>query len=175
VSRRRSRPDGELWAKIAATVTPLPGRLAGEPAEVARSPAEAPAPVRRRPTPPNRTRSETLAPRAIEPGRLRRIARGALHLEARLDLHGMDQARGHASLAEFILRAHADGARAVLVITGKGVRGDGILRRAVPEWLSEPPLRGMVAGIATASRKDGGEGALYVTLRRPALPRSPQS
>ena len=66
----------------------------------------------------------------------------------------------------FVVRAWADGWRAVLVITGKGVQGDGILRKAVPGWLGAPELSHIVAGISEAARHHGGEGALYVALKR---------
>jgi len=61
----------------------------------------------------------------------------------------------------------SQGWRAVLVITGKGALGDGVLRRHTPEWLAQPPLREHIAGISEAHRRHGGEGALYVALRRP--------
>ena len=66
----------------------------------------------------------------------------------------------------FVLRAWRDGYRAVLVITGKGLRGDGILKRMTPEWLSAPHLREAVAGISESHRRHGGEGALYIALKR---------
>jgi DNA-nicking Smr family endonuclease len=65
-------------------------------------------------------------------------------------------------------RAYDEGWRAVLVITGKGALGDGVLRRRAPEWLAQPPIRPMVAGISEAHRRHGGEGALYVALKRRA-------
>jgi DNA-nicking Smr family endonuclease len=71
-------------------------------------------------------------------------------------------------LAGFIERSVADGWRAVLVITGKGTQGDGVLRRHVPDWLAEPPIRQHVAGVSEAHRRHGGEGALYVALKRRA-------
>jgi DNA-nicking Smr family endonuclease len=58
----------------------------------------------------------------------------------------------------------------VLVITGKGMLGDGILRRRVPEWLAEAPVRAIVAGLSPAERHHGGEGALYVALKRKTRP-----
>ena len=69
-------------------------------------------------------------------------------------------------LESFILRAWEDGSRAVLVITGKGVQGDGILRRRAPEWLAASHLTHVVAGVSHAARHHGGEGALYVALKR---------
>ena len=69
-------------------------------------------------------------------------------------------------LERFLARAWDEGYRAVLVITGKGFTGDGILRRAAPEWLAAPHLAHIVAGISEAHRRHGGEGALYVALKR---------
>lgn len=107
-------------------------------------------------------------PDRIEPNRQRRIVRERESLDRRLDLHGLDQDGAKAALFRFLRRAHDDGYRAVLVITGKGLSGDGVLRRRVPEWLAEAPLRGIVAGVSIADRRHGGEGALYVALRRRA-------
>ena len=77
---------------------------------------------------------------------------------------GQDQARD--ALVRFLSRASADGWRAVLVITGKGPFGDGLLRRRAPDWLADPAIRGLVAGVSEAHRRHGGKGALYITLRR---------
>jgi DNA-nicking Smr family endonuclease len=85
---------------------------------------------------------------------------------ASLDLHGLGREAARERLIAFVQRRRAENARAVLVITGKGLRGDGILRRQVPEWLAEPPLRDLVAGLSEAHPKKGGAGALYVVLRR---------
>ena len=71
------------------------------------------------------------------------------------------------ALTSFLLGAHARGYRAVLVVTGKGSRGGtGIIRASVAEWVAQPPLRAIVAGVSPAHRRHGGEGAVYVTLRR---------
>ncbi|MFV0243868.1 MAG: Smr/MutS family protein [Qingshengfaniella sp.] len=104
-----------------------------------------------------------------------RERRGKVRPEARIDLHGMTQAQAHGALTRFILGAQADGLRLVLVITGKGKPRDeggplpvpvGILRHQVPHWLSLPPLRGIVLRLAPAHIRHGGDGALYVFLRR---------
>ena len=87
-------------------------------------------------------------------------------IEARLDLHGLTHDQARATLEGFVRRAYADGLRAVLVITGKGTLGDGVLRRFAPEWLRAPALQGLVAGVGEADRKHGGAGALYVALKR---------
>lgn len=104
-----------------------------------------------------------------------RMARGKLVPEARIDLHGMTVAEAHGELIRFVLNAHADGLRLVLVITGKGKRREdhgpipqrmGALRHQVPHWLALPPLGPAVQQVATANLKHGGEGAYYVYLRR---------
>jgi DNA-nicking Smr family endonuclease len=90
-------------------------------------------------------------------------------------LHGMTQAQAHTALLRFLRRAHADGVRTVLVVTGKGLRSRdhsqdherGVLRRQVPMWLALPEFRLLVVGFDAAHVGHGGEGALYVRLRRP--------
>jgi DNA-nicking Smr family endonuclease len=102
----------------------------------------------------------------IEPNRKRRIAREHTPLEARLDLHGLDQDRARPVLEAFLRRAWEDGHRAALVITGKGKVGMGVLRSRTPEWLAGPALRDIVAGVSPAEKRHGGDGALYVALKR---------
>jgi DNA-nicking Smr family endonuclease len=106
--------------------------------------------------------------RAIEPNRRHRISKERDPIGARLDLHGLTQDRARGVLEAFLARAWDEGYRAVLVITGKGVQGDGILKRRTPEWLAAPHLAHIVAGISDAARHHGGEGALYVALKRKA-------
>jgi DNA-nicking Smr family endonuclease len=100
-----------------------------------------------------------------------RIARGRHAIDGRLDLHGMTQDEAHGALLSFLRGRQARGAKVVLVITGKGGRGEGggrgVLKRMVPLWLGLPELRGLVIGFETAGAGHGGEGALYVSLRRP--------
>jgi DNA-nicking Smr family endonuclease len=105
-------------------------------------------------------------PFPIEPRRKRRIVRERDDIEGRLDLHGLDQDRARAALHGFLLGAYDRGLRAVLVITGKGTLGDGILRKRTPDWLAEPVVRHIVAGVSEAARHHGGSGALYVALKR---------
>ena len=95
-----------------------------------------------------------------------RLRRGQHPVEGRLDLHGMTQAEAHRALASFIRGARVSGKRCVLVITGRGRLGGGVLRAAVPRWLAEPEFRPHLLAIATAQPRDGGTGALYVMLRR---------
>jgi DNA-nicking Smr family endonuclease len=98
------------------------------------------------------------------------LSRGRKEIEARLDLHGMTQARAHRALSGFLHRAHGEGLTFVLVITGKAKVGAeserGVLRRQVPEWLSQPEFRAFVVGFEEAHIGHGGAGALYVRIRR---------
>ncbi len=98
------------------------------------------------------------------------LSKGKKAIEARLDLHGMTQARAHRALSGFLHQAHGDGLTFVLVITGKGKVGAeserGVLRRQVPQWLSQPEFRMLVVGFEEAHIGHGGAGALYVRIRR---------
>lgn len=89
-------------------------------------------------------------------------------IEGRIDLHGMTYDQARAALTSFVQRAHAEGRRTLLIITGKGTQGEGVLRRRAPQWLAEAPLRGVVAGVGEAHRRHGGAGALYVLLKKRA-------
>ncbi len=169
--KRPLRPEETtLWAAVAATVRLAPGRAPPPLPE----PAPPTAPAARAPTATSvATRPKAqpkpqpyAAPETIEPQRKRRIVRGRDEIAGRLDLHGLDQERARRALHDFLLRAHADGARAVLVITGKGRMGDGVLRRRAPEWLADPALRPIIAGLSQADRHHGGEGAFYIALKR---------
>lgn len=102
----------------------------------------------------------------IDKSSTRRLTQGRYDIDDRLDLHGVTQAAARAKLLHFIERAAIRGLRTVLVITGKGASGQGVLRQSVPVWLKEPPLADLVVAISHASGKDGGSGALYVRLRR---------
>ena len=190
--RRRRRPlnpeERALWEHVTSSVTqmrPAPKRKTKldakaaeppEPAVVEEKPAKV-AKVRAAPVapPPKPPGPPPLAP--LEPKMRRRLSRGA-EVDARLDLHGLTQAAAHARLHGFLRGAQGSGYSLVLVITGKGTtgtgdagfsmsgQGRGVLRRLVPQWLSAPDMRTIVVGFETASRTHGGEGALYVRVRR---------
>ena len=126
--------------------------------------------------------SKRAAPKAppplvpIERRKVRRIARGMVEIDDRIDLHGLRQVDAERRLRAFLLGARAHGLRTVLVITGKGGDRDagpredgserGVLRRSVPLWLEQPDLRDCVAGIAPAHIRHGGSGAIYIHLRK---------
>jgi DNA-nicking Smr family endonuclease len=109
------------------------------------------------------------------------VGSGKLPIDDVLDLHGLTQEAAHHRLRGFLMGSHADGLKMVLVITGKGGgRSDGgadhwsggaaprgVLRRSVPMWLDEPELRAIVVSYSSAGVRHGGEGALYIRLRKP--------
>jgi DNA-nicking Smr family endonuclease len=177
--RRRalSEEERELWDSVARQVKPLKKHRAAK-AQTAVRTEPPPVPQVARPAPPPRPIAAPPAPRAAKPaipplaplGKRERtkLSRGRSEIEARLDLHGMTQTRAHRALTGFLHRAHDDGLTFVLVITGKGRSGgeSGLLRRQVPEWLSLPEFRSLVVGFEEAAIGHGGEGALYVRIRR---------
>jgi DNA-nicking Smr family endonuclease len=182
--------DLRLWSLVTATVRPhkpsvkpepsAPDietlRLTGMPPEksVMSAPVPKPAPLTPfrigeaiRPASGFRlTRAADIAPDPIEPKRKRRISRERDPIEARLDLHGLNSIAAEARLKAFVQQAWANDYRAVLVITGKGVAENGLLKRMTPEWLADPALAHIVAGISPAHARHGGTGALYVALKR---------
>lgn len=176
--RRRGRraltaEERQLWAHVAQSARPLEGRSAPAiepppPAGPAAPPAE-PVPKPAIDTP---ARPRLLPLAGVERKLLRELSRGQRVPDARIDLHGMRQSEAHQALLGFLHRQHAREARLLLVITGKGgpeggLAGDrGVLRRMVPHWLADPALRRVVVGFEVAARAHGGEGALYVRLRR---------
>jgi DNA-nicking Smr family endonuclease len=159
-----------LWRTITKSVSPLPGR-AVEDGETAPA-ADPPAPLLKSSASPSRSVASPPQPKAppLQPldRRMRqRVARGREPIDARIDLHGLTQAEAHAALSRFLHAASARGARMVLIITGKGTRsGEGVLKRQVPLWLALPEFRDLVIGFEGAHAAHGGEGALYVRLRR---------
>jgi DNA-nicking Smr family endonuclease len=173
--------DAELWARVARSARPLgKGRapIAEPPKPGAKAPAKQPSPP-----PPHKPAPKAVAKQAptargqtLDRQTARQLARGRLAVEARLDLHFMRQREAHAALRRFLKSAQGKGYRHVLVITGKGAAPDatrpfyetderGVLRQAVPHWLSQPDLAPVVVSYSEAPRRLGGEGALYVRLR----------
>lgn len=191
MTRRRLKPDElELWRRVAKTTQRLATERREEhglaPKPVAKNTArpllqEFEIGQKRMPAKPEHNLSGDIAERiARQPVKMDqktfgKLKRGKVVPEARLDLHGMTMDQAHPALMGFILRAHAQGKRLVLVITGKGKSRDeggpipvrqGVLRHNVPQWLSSPPLAQAVLQITEAHISHGGGGAYYVYLRR---------
>jgi DNA-nicking Smr family endonuclease len=176
--RRLTAEEHTLWSRITRSVAPL----RRQPAPVAV--ASAPSPPNRtkpvpslHPQPPSRVKAPPAKPAPrLEPldRRLKqRLARGSEPIEARIDLHGRTQDEAHAMLLRFLRRAQDEGVRFALVITGKGARARdewserGVLKRQVPLWLKLPEFRAYVVGFESAHIGHGGEGALYVRIKKP--------
>ncbi|HEX3115265.1 MAG TPA: Smr/MutS family protein [Bradyrhizobium sp.] len=180
--RKRSLSEEEraLWESVAKQTKPLRRKARAAKAETAEALASPKSAAATRPLPPTRdSRAPKPEPPAAPPlapiGRRERsqLSRGRKEIDARLDLHGMTQPRAYGALSGFLRRAHHDGLTFVLVITGKGRMGAeserGVLRRQVPQWLSLPEFRALVVGFEEAHAGHGGEGALYVRIRRAKL------
>jgi DNA-nicking Smr family endonuclease len=180
--RALSEEEHALWESVAKQIKPLRRRPRVAKAQAAAPDVETPAADKPAAPPKLLSPTRTLrppkpdvppAPPPLAPlGRRERsqLSRGRKEIDARLDLHGMTQARAHRALSGFLQRAHGDGLTFVLVITGKGKMGSeserGVLRRQVPQWLNLPEFRSLVVGFEEAHIGHGGEGALYVRIRR---------
>ena len=173
-ARRLSHAESELWEMVTASVRPFRARPAqpngaeAGPAAAAK-PADAPAPGKPARLPAPAPQPRPAAPLSDIDHRTRaKIKRGRLEVDAKLDLHGLRQAEAQRALTAFLRRAQAEGAKIAIVVTGKGDSRDegGVLRRLAPMWLEAPNLRDVVVGFGEAARHHGGEGALYVRIRR---------
>ncbi|HYC74868.1 Smr/MutS family protein [Brevundimonas sp.] len=172
-----SPEDRRIWARVAGSVKPSKPKKAlrimpgvADPEPPAAPPPKGPVKARAVPAPyvpasPAPTRPRGL-PEELEPRRQRRLSRERDPIEARIDLHGFGRFQAQDALTAFLTTAQTRGYRSVLVITGQGRRGGGVIRASVHEWLQSPGLRGVVSGFAPAARRHGGDGALYVTIRR---------
>jgi DNA-nicking Smr family endonuclease len=176
--RALSEEERALWEGVAKEVKPLRKKPRSGKTEAASAEVEttAAAKVAVPANPPKIPRAtKPIVPPLAPLGRRDRaqLSRGQKEIDARLDLHGMTQTRAHRALFGFLQRAHSGGLTFVLVITGKGRAGAdperGVLRRQVPQWLSLPEFRSLVVGFEEAHIGHGGEGALYVRIRRPKL------
>ena len=167
-----SREDFEVWRRMTQSVRPLPGRPAPPrlPEPVAEREPEEPPPS----SPGGAAAAARSVPAAggIDKRTARRIRRGALPIDARIDLHGLTREEACRRLTRFIAESQAAGRRLVLVVTGKGRRAEdgmaaGVIRREAPLWLARPPNAARVLDTAPAQPRHGGDGALYVYLRKP--------
>lgn len=188
--RRLSEEERLLWETIAKTAKPLKPKAKAKPASQAAVKTEA-----AKPAPPGKMSKRAKAPpgpppapppiplrpahelshglsTGIDKRQAERFRRGQTPIDGKIDLHGRTQQEAHDALHTFVTRAHHAGKRCLLVITGKGmttkqgVAKAGVLKENVPRWLNEPSLRRHVLAFAYARPEHGGEGALYVLLKR---------
>jgi DNA-nicking Smr family endonuclease len=179
--RGLSKEDAQLWRRAVADVSALrqemasprpsftPPRTQGDAASGQRSEAASPprpVPVRPRPLPIELGKGYAAG---IDKRTVIRLRRGLIAPETQIDLHRQTQEGAHRLLASFLATSQARGQRCVLVITGKGYGsgGAGVLKTMVPRWLSEEPNRERVLAFCHAVTVHGGDGALYVLLRKP--------
>lgn len=166
--RELSSEEKKLWRRVAAGVKPRRPR--------AHAPEEEPGPPRASQQAAKHisaARAGAAKPRKHDPppqdrAGEKRVRRGKLKIGATLDLHGHTQDTGRAALARFLRAAQARGDATVIVVTGVGRGGEGVLRRRLPEWLAASEVRPLVAGYAQAHRAHGGAGAFYVFVKRRA-------
>ena len=180
--------DRRIWARVSGSVTPPKARKAARVTPGAILPDEPLKPETiKTPRPPILGKPKTStkiratsaasakappapAPRSVpeelEPRRQRRLSRERDPIEASIDLHGFGRFEAEDQLRAFLTQSQARGLRAVLVVTGQGRRGGGVIRASIHEWLQGHALRGVVSGFAMAHRRHGGDGAIYVTLKR---------
>ena len=177
--------DRRIWTRVSGSVTPPKVRKAERVVPGGPLPADPPASValtgpagKVRPvvsaklppkpvsTAPAALRPGKSAPEELEPRRQRRLSRERDPIEDRIDLHGFGRFEAEDQLRAFLSGAQARGLRAVLVITGQGRIGGGVIRASIHEWLQSAAFRPIVSGFAIAHRRHGGDGAIYVTLKR---------
>lgn len=171
-SKRLTDEDRVLWSRVARSAVPLKGRFYPEEPErtVAKGFSEQPQEAMlgsidaavAQPSP--KKKDQTV--RKLDLPTKNKLAKGRLEITGRIDLHGLTQDEAYMLLLSFLHRAYASDQRYVLVITGKGSTGEGVLRRVVPKWFSTSPFRGLVGSFEDAARHHGGHGALYVRLRK---------
>lgn len=170
-----SKEDRILWSTVARTVTPLKGKHA----ELVSTEPETGMAAMLEPGMSPRTAATGKGsgmPAALKPSRpthldlttRKKLSKGSIPIDGRIDLHGLTQGEAHLLLLSFLHRAYMENRRYVLVITGKGSSfgSDGVLRRVVPAWMATPPFRAIVGAHESAARHHGGSGALYVRLKR---------
>ena len=176
-----SEEERALWQSVAKTAIPMKRRRKSERAPTSAK-ADKPAPkVAKKAKALPKAPPPALAPSSpkhhelshglsvgIDKRQAERFRGGRLPIEGRIDLHGRTQQQAHDDLRAFLADAHAAGKRCVLVITGKGMTTSksGVLKENVPRWLNEPGLRRHVLAFDYAEPQHGGEGALYVLLKR---------
>ncbi|WP_423604044.1 Smr/MutS family protein [Sphingomonas sp. MS122] len=170
-----------LWARVIATVTPI----AREPVPATPPAPKSPAPgapeaapatrVKGRvpPAPPLKPRPAPPPADTLDAGWDRRLSRGLVAPESSIDLHGHTLATAHARLDMGLEMAIARGDRVLLLITGKPPRPEserpharGAIRAAVGDWLAASRHSDRIAAVRNAHPRHGGQGALYIVLKR---------
>lgn len=159
------RADRIVWNRVARTVTPRRrphGKGAAKPQAKANPSRDDFSAMMRLP-PLRSTARTTSGPVPLSEDKM--VRRGRVAIDARIDLHGLTQVEARSALGHAVMRTAKRGGQCLLVITGKGLRLEGVLRAQLPRWLSEPDLRPHITTFAPAHARHGGTGAWYVFLR----------
>ncbi len=169
------------WQKVKRTVTPLSDDAKGF--NITPAPSQKADWVVQKPprsftsrtsvsSPPMSRPLAALAPRPSKPGTPapairhdKKTRRGKIDIDRRIDLHDMTHDRALLALRQFIIRSYNQNHSNLLVITGKGLRGEGVIRRSFPGWMNDADIRPIIAGYAQAHIRHGGSGAWYVFLK----------
>lgn len=174
--------DKRLWTLVADTTTPISAKAKNLTSQLSEFLSQTPVPQQpsdsfrnhkfKKPSVKPQIQELKKAPQRvqgfnpIEDKIAKKLAKGKQQIDARIDLHGLTQDRARSVLLDFLSLAQAADHRIVLVITGKGNAGTGILKQRVPDWLSLSPYSALVNGYRISHVSHGGEGALYVRIRR---------
>jgi DNA-nicking Smr family endonuclease len=163
--RELSAEEHSAWALLAQGVTPLDDR------PLPYLPPEPPLPDVDHPIVPDAPRLKAPPPplgslAGLDRRKAERLKRGELVIDWKLDLHGMTQEAARNRMLALLDRAWTEGWRCLLVVTGKGARGGGVIRTNLPRWLDEADHRPRILALQRAAPHHGGDGAYYVLLRR---------
>jgi len=182
--RGLSNDEQAAWERLAQSVTPLAGRTRPAAPKTVETPAKAPV-TKKRPSPvqPPRPNAAPVAksPAGIAPGSAnldshweRRFKGGRVEPDLTLDLHGHTLDSAYLRITAGLDQARAMGARVVLVIAGRERPVDpadrqhkrGAIRAKLLDWLAASHHADHITAIRRAHRSHGGEGALYLVLKR---------
>jgi len=165
-----NQDDDALWQDAVKGTKPLSGR---EKHTGRRLPKKPPKPRRNAPgfpvpnhMPQTAGGDITAAPHGVDRRTDEKLRRGRMPIDRRIDLHGMTRDEAYAALRNVVTDSYETGARCLLVITGKGRAGGGILKSCVPEWLRDESMGGIVLRVYPAQPPHGGSGAFYVLVKR---------
>ena len=167
MAKRPLKPEEKtVWKRVARTVAPRraeKGPKSARPLPPMGPTKEYFANMLR--LPPDIAPAPNGVPQSLDENQDKKTRRGRVEIDAKIDLHDMTQAEAKPALLKAIIRASNRNHKCVLVITGKGLRGEGVLRRNFIGWIGDPQIRPLIATYAKAHIKHGGSGAWYVFLK----------
>jgi len=154
--KKESQDDKDIWHRVARTVSPLKKRSSKPEQKITDHMWV---------SPPRPVTQKDKQPQPLSTRQDKKTRRGKVDIGAKIDLHDMTQTEAFSALQRTIIRSYNRNKKCVLVVTGKGLRGQGVLRRSLPEWLAHPEIRHIVSEFAPAHQRHGGSGAWYVFLK----------